>query len=295
MRDRAAGGLRLGAQAAAPRWRSRRAPQVTRPTATAAPTRGASRFKITGPTRLSSSRDSSWCCTGTGCTGSGADWTGPSWAPYGRGQRPLCAAHFACLGHLAGAGDLRSSGRCRRGRTSAAVRGTAVRGTAVRGTAVRGTAGRGRGYPAGGELLREVVREPVDQPRTHLGDHPPAELRGTAGYIQRGVQSDQGGAGPLEPFSGRRAARTVAEAVPEPRISLPDASTRTGTVRLVPVLEGGRPLVGQRNRSHLDLQPAATSSPSTVSTWAPGMQGATFSTSSRTSQACSGGTGTVNE
>ena len=31
----------------------------------------------------------------------------------------------------------------------------------------------------------------------------------------------------LEPFSGRSAARTVAEAVPEPRISLPDASTRT--------------------------------------------------------------------
>jgi hypothetical protein len=31
----------------------------------------------------------------------------------------------------------------------------------------------------------------------------------------------------LEPFSGRSAARTVAEAVPAPRISLPDASTRT--------------------------------------------------------------------
>src|SRR5262249_48389809 len=89
--------------------------------------------------------------------------------------------------------------------------------------------------------------------------------------------------------------RTEADAVPAPLVSLPDASRLTtpatgsrSTNRAVPVYVM---LIGPT----LTLILPRISSPSTESRVAPGMHGATLSTSSSTSQARSLGTGTVNE
>ena len=88
----------------------------------------------------------------------------------------------------------------------------------------------------------------------------------------------------------------VADAVPAPRVSLPVASIEIVLVRLVLVGELGGALVGQRERAELDLHLALDLiAVDRDETLAPGMHGAIRSTSSRTSQACSGGTGTVNE
>ena len=95
--------------------------------------------------------------------------------------------------------------------------------------------------------------------------------------------------------SGTMEARTVADAVPAPRVSLPDASTTATRASGSRSMNFAVPLYVSETGPTLTLIRPLTTSPSTSSTVAPGMQGAIRSTSSRTSQAWSGGTGTVKE
>src|SRR5580692_5172414 len=92
-----------------------------------------------------------------------------------------------------------------------------------------------------------------------------------------------------------RVACTFADAVPAPRVSLPVASIEILWLAWSLSVNFAVPLYVRESGPSLTFTWPSISSPSTEVTLAPGMHGAIRSTSSRTSQACSGGTGTVNE
>src|SRR5215472_5006782 len=94
---------------------------------------------------------------------------------------------------------------------------------------------------------------------------------------------------------GLRTALTEADAVPAPRVSLPEASSTMVWLAWSFWTNFAVPLYVSDSGPSLTLTWPSTESPSTDRTLAPGMQGAIRSTSSSTSHACSGGTGTVNE
>jgi hypothetical protein len=95
--------------------------------------------------------------------------------------------------------------------------------------------------------------------------------------------------------SGASVAVTSAEAVPAPRVSLPEASSATRRASQLRSVNFAVPRYCSETGPTLIFIRPLTTSPSTSSTVAPGMQGAIRSTSRSTSQACSGGTGTVKE
>src|SRR6516162_1440612 len=100
---------------------------------------------------------------------------------------------------------------------------------------------------------------------------------------------------PLPEASGAREARTWADAVPAPRVSLPEASTTTTRASGSRSVNFAVPRYVSETGPTLTLTLPLTTSPSNSSQVAPGMHGAIRVTSSRTSQAWSGGTGTVKE
>src|SRR5262249_22968321 len=105
---------------------------------------------------------------------------------------------------------------------------------------------------AGRTLCGQVRRELLDDPAAHVGHHAAAELGGAAGHVHRRVRGHPGLAAALvrQPRVNRGrgrpgAARLLARRLQRDRFGL-----------LVPLGELGLAGVGERDRAHLDLDPA---------------------------------------